>query len=66
MKGITTGLTYIPNYDPKTGPIILGATLVVVMLRFPNGIGFLLERIPVWLREARSKKEDGLYVNTSS
>jgi branched-chain amino acid transport system permease protein len=66
MKGITTGLTYIPNYDPKTGPIILGATLVVVMLRFPNGIGFLLERIPGWLREARSKKEDELYVNTSS
>jgi branched-chain amino acid transport system permease protein len=66
MTGITTGLTYIPNYDPKTGPIILGVTLIVVMLRFPNGISFLLESIPGWLRKASRKKENELYVNTSS
>ena len=66
MTGITTGLTYIPNYDPKIGPIILGVTLIVVMLRFPNGISFLLESIPGWLRKASSKKENEPYVNTSS
>jgi len=66
MTGITTGLTYIPNYDPKIGPIILGVTLIVVMMRFPNGISFLLESIPGWLRRALGKKEDELYVNTTS
>lgn len=66
MTGITTGLTYIPNYDPKIGPIILGVTLIVVMMRFPNGISFLLESIPGWLRKTSSKKENELYVNTSS
>lgn len=66
MRGITTGLAYIPNYDPKTGPIILGVTLIVVMLRFPNGISFLLESIPGRFRKASSKKENDLYVNTSS
>jgi branched-chain amino acid transport system permease protein len=66
MTSITTGLTYIPDYDPKTRPIILGATLVVVMLRFPNGISSLLESIPGWLRKASGRKKDELYVNTSS
>jgi len=38
----------------------------VVMLRFPKGIGFLLESIPGWFRKASSKKDNEPYGNTSS
>jgi ABC-type branched-subunit amino acid transport system permease subunit len=66
MTAITTGLTYIPHYDPKIGPIILGVTLIVVMLRFPRGISSLLESIPGWFRKASRKKDNEPYGNTSS
>lgn len=44
MIAIPVGLNYIPHYDPRFGPIILGVILIAVMLRFPKGLSYVLER----------------------
>jgi len=63
MRAIPVGLNYIPNYDPRIGPIILGVILVVVMLRFPKGLGYVLDRIPSLLQRVKRKEIEG-YADT--
>jgi len=63
MMAIPVGLNYIPNYDPKIGPIILGVILVAVMLRSPRGLSYVLDRVPSLFRRLQRKEIKG-YADT--